>query len=178
VANWRYEGLDRAGGSSTGTVAAPDRGTAMRLVQARGLTPLRLESDETADPASPATAAMRFKPWAATGPGRPSIGRAELASLVRELATAVEAGLPLMQALRTVRRQAAGKSQPVILDALIEKVEAGRPLHEAMQAYGAPFDDMVVGMARAADASGRMPEVLHQLADLLDRSVELRRELI
>ncbi len=178
MANWRYEGLDRAGGSSTGTVAAPDRGTAMRLVQARGLTPLRLESDETADPASPAAAAMRFKPWAATGPGRPSIGRAELASLVRELATAVEAGLPLMQALRTVRRQAAGKSQPVILDALIEKVEAGRPLHEAMQAYGAPFDDMVVGMARAADASGRMPEVLHQLADLLDRSVELRRELI
>jgi type II secretory pathway component PulF len=37
---------------------------------------------------------------------------------------------------------------------------------------------MIVGMVRASDASGRMPEVMHQLADLLDRSVELRREVI
>ena len=178
MANWRYEGLDRTGGAASGSVAAPDRGTALRLVLARGLTPVRLESDEPAD--APATTARvsQLPTWAVRSPGRPSIGRAELASLVRELATAVEAGLPLMQALRTVRRQAGGKAQPVILDALIEKVEAGRPLHEAMQAYGAPFDDMVTGMARAADASGRMPEVLHQLADLLDRSVELRRELV
>jgi len=83
-----------------------------------------------------------------------------------------------MQALKIVRKQAPGKSQPVILDALIAKVEAGQPLYEAMKAYGAPFDDMIIGMARAADASGRMPEILHQLADLLDRSVELKRELI
>ena len=178
MANWRYEGLDRTGGSATGTVAAPDRGTAMRLVLSRGLTPLRLESDEASTPMPEPARATALPAWASTSPARPTIGRAELASLIRELATAVEAGLPLMQALRTVRRQAGGKAQPVILDALIEKVEAGRPLHEAMQAWGAPFDDMVVGMARAADASGRMPEVLHQLADLLDRSVELRRELI
>jgi len=184
VANWRYEGLDRSGGSTSGTLVAPDRGTAMRLVLARGLTPLRLESDEPAE-AAPKRAevattgkAAPLPAWMRLGNDRPTMGKADLANLVRELATAVEAGLPLMQALRTVRRQATGKSQPAILDALIEKVEAGQPLHEAMRAYGAPFDDMTIGMARAADASGRMPEVLHQLADLLDRSVELRRELV
>ena len=37
---------------------------------------------------------------------------------------------------------------------------------------------MIVGMLRAADASGRMSEVLHQLAELLERSVELRREVL
>ena len=37
---------------------------------------------------------------------------------------------------------------------------------------------MIVGMLRAADASGRMHEVLHQLSDLLERGIELRRELI
>jgi type II secretory pathway component PulF len=37
---------------------------------------------------------------------------------------------------------------------------------------------MVVGMIRAADASGKMHEVLHQLSDLLERSVEVRRELV
>jgi type II secretory pathway component PulF len=47
-----------------------------------------------------------------------------------------------------------------------------------MEEYGPPFDEMIVGMVRAADASGRMSEVMHQLADLLDRSVELRREVV
>ena len=184
MANWRYEGLDRAGAAANGSVVAPDRGTALRLVLARGLTPLRLESDEGAEaPArKPATTTastqVEVPAWMKLSAGRPTMGKAELATLMRELATAVEAGLPLMQALRTVRRQASGKAQPAVLDALIEKVEAGQPLHEAMRSYGAPFDDMTIGMARAADASGRMPEVLHQLADLLDRAVELRRELI
>ncbi|MCP4813488.1 MAG: hypothetical protein GY888_13335, partial [Planctomycetaceae bacterium] len=109
---------------------------------------------------------------------RPTIKRAELANFVRELATALEAGLPLMQAMRTVREQARGPAMPVILDFLIERVEAGTPLFSAAKEYGEPFDDLIIGMFRAADASGRMDEVLHQLASLLDRSIELRREII
>jgi|APGre2960657505_1045072.scaffolds.fasta_scaffold32556_1 type II secretory pathway component PulF len=192
MASWRYDGLDRGGVESSGVVVASDRASALRIVQSRGLTPLKVESDEA--PNSAARAAVK-KPaksqasltgstqftlpnWMTLGPRRPTLSRSDMSNLVRELATAIEAGLPLMQALRIVRKQAPGKSLPVILDALIDKVEAGQPLYEAMKAYGAPFDDMIIGMARAADASGRMPEILHQLADLLDRSVELKRELI
>ncbi len=109
---------------------------------------------------------------------RPSLSRSDLASFMRELATAIEAGLSLMQALTTVRRQASGNALPVILDHLIDRVEAGIPLHQAAREYGPPFDEMVIGMVRAADASGRMHEILHQLADLLERSVELRREVV
>ena len=192
MASWRYDGLDRGGVESSGVVVASDRASALRMVQSRGLTPLKVESDEA--PNSAARAAVK-KPaksqasltgstqitlpnWITLGPRRPTLSRSDMSNLVRELATAIEAGLPLMQALKIVRKQAPGKSQPVILDALIDKVEAGQPLYEAMKAYGAPFDDMIIGMARAADASGRMPEILHQLADLLDRAVELKRELI
>ena len=192
MASWRYDGLDRGGVESSGVVVASDRASALRMVQSRGLTPLKVESDEA--PNSAARAAVK-KPaksqasltgstqitlpnWMTLGPRRPTLSRSDMSNLVRELATAIEAGLPLMQALKIVRKQAPGNSMPVILDALIAKVEAGQPLYEAMKAYGAPFDDMIIGMARAADASGRMPEILHQLADLLDRSVELKRELI
>ena len=37
---------------------------------------------------------------------------------------------------------------------------------------------MMIGMLRAADASGEMSDVLHQLADLLERQLELRREVM
>jgi type II secretory pathway component PulF len=191
--------MDRGGALATGTIAAPDRASAMRLLQAQGLLPMQLDMAESEAPPKAAKAAPKSAPRgqqpaeapaggidlgalarAFTGntTGRPQLKRTELANIIRELATAIEAGLPLLNALKTVRRQAAGKAQPVILDFIIERVESGRPLHEAMDEYGPPFDEMIVGMVRASDASGRMSEVMHQLADLLERSVELRREMV
>ncbi len=191
--------MDRGGALATGTIAAPDRASAMRLLQAQGLLPMQLDMAEAEAPAKAAKVApksgARGQQPAETRPagidlgaltraftgnttGRPQLKRTELANIIRELATAIEAGLPLLNALKTVRRQAVGKAQPVILDFIIERVESGRPLHEAMDEYGPPFDDMIVGMVRASDASGRMSEVMHQLADLLERSVELRREMV
>ena len=164
--SFRYQALAADGAMQNGTVVAPDRATAMRMLQQKGETPLDLVMSE-ADAVSDGGRAAR-----------PTITRAELADLVRELATALEAGLPLMQALRTVRRQAAHKNMQVILDFIIERVEAGVPFHVAAKEYGPPFDDMTTGMLRAADASGRTAEILHQLGDLLERSVELRREVV
>lgn len=197
--SFRYQSMDRGGALATGTIAAPDRASAMRLLQGQGLLPMQLDMAEAEAPAKAAKAAPKSAPRgqqpaearpagidlgaltrAFTGntTGRPQLKRTELANIIRELATAIEAGLPLLNALKTVRRQAAGKAQPVILDFIIERVESGRPLHEAMDEYGPPFDEMIVGMVRASDASGRMSEVMHQLADLLERSVELRREMV
>lgn len=184
--SFRYQAFDSGGAVTAGVIAAPDRATAIRQLQGRGETPISLElgaGDETAAAAAETqirAAATRGKSLGQLfgRSGRPSISRPDMASLVRELATALEAGLPLLQAIKTVRRQASGDKLPVILDFLIERVEAGQPLHVAAKEYGPPFDDMVVGMMKAADASGRIAEVLHQLADLLERQVELRRELI
>ena len=161
--SFAYQALDGDGRSVTGTVMAASRDAAMAAVRKLGRTPTEIVESGGEDAASES---------------RPTIPAAEVAALMRELATGIEAGLPLMQSLVTVRRQSTSQKQAVILDFLIEKVEAGRPLHEACREYGEPFDDMIVGMIRAADASGRMHEVLHQLADLLERSLELRRELV
>jgi len=110
--------------------------------------------------------------------GRPSLSQAEMASFIREVATALEAGLPLMSALKTVRRQASSKALAAILDHLIERVEKGDALYAAARDYGPPFNQMIIGMLRAADASGEMAGVLHQLADLMDRAIELKREVM
>lgn len=189
--SFRYQSLTTNGRVSGGMVTAPDRAAAVRQLLGRGETPTNIEQAD--HPEESTSRAVKSTAPAAAGsasprnsliallnrrPEHPTLNRADLASLMRELATAIEAGLPLMQALKTVRRQAAGKSLPVILDFLVERVEAGTPLHQAAKEYGEPFDDMVVGMMRAADASGRVHEVLHQLSDLLERSVELRREVV
>ena len=186
--SFRYQSLTADGQMRQGVVAAATRAAAIRMLGGRGETPTHLEPVDGKDVAAVAVAAPQ------TGvPGgilgalprslrlrgvRPTVGRSEMANLIRELATALEAGLPLMQALRTVRRQAASRAMATILNHLIARVEAGAPLSQAAQEYGPPFDDLIVGMLRAADASGETSDVLHQLADLLERSLELRREVI
>lgn len=187
---FRYEALGQGGAVATGTLSAPDRTTAMRQLEQQGVVPVLVEPIGGSGAGAAAAKAASAAGAAAAGAtraldairgrssGRPTISRTEMANFVRELGTAIEAGLPLMQALKTVRRQAHGKALPVILDFVIEQVEAGKPLHQAAKEYGPPFDDLVLGMFRAADASGRMHEVLNQLADLLDRAVELRREIV
>lgn len=187
-----YQSLTQGGQSRNGVLTANDRGDAIRQLLGRGETATVIEQQSDGDFRPAAKSVSRSMPLPSATKGaqstpmfarfargaRPSLGRSDMANLIRELATALEAGLPMMQALKTVRKQAHGAAMPVILDHLIDRVEAGEAIHTAARDYGPPFDDMIVGMLRAADASGKMSEVLHQLADLLERSVELRREVM
>ncbi len=183
--SFEYQSLSPRGEERTGVLTAPDRAAALRTLAQRGETPTRIETVADAAHAKAGTSkngrAAGFAPRALFDlrrRRRPSLKRTEMANLIRELATALEAGLPLMSALRTVRKQAPGQGLPAIRDQLSERVEAGTPLHQAAREYGPPFDDMIVGMLRAADASGEMSGIMHQLADLLDRSIELRRNIL
>ena len=187
--SFRYKSLTATGKSTQGVVAAADRAGAVRLLGSRGETATLVEAvdegavTDTLDSMASGNGAATGSHAAASLPrwrqgARPVAGRGEMADLIRQLATALEAGLPVMQALRTVRRQAGSRGMIAILDHFIERVEAGAPLHQAAREYGPPFDNLIVGMLRAADASGRTTEVLHQLADLLERSLDLRREVI
>jgi len=190
---YQYQSLSADGQSKAGVLAGNDRSDVVRQLLDRGETATRV--DEVSDDASagaPSRAAIRRaspsgnsgadilkRRFAAlSGKGRPSVSRTVMANFIRELATALEAGLPLMQSLRTVRRQAHGRGMIMMLDHLIERTEAGDPIHVAARDYGPPFDEMIIGMLRASDASGDMSTLLHQLADLLDRSVELRRDVL
>jgi type IV pilus assembly protein PilC len=106
------------------------------------------------------------------------MSRAEMASFVRELATAIQAGLPLVQALRTITRQGRTARQKVMLEHLIHAVESGKSLGDAAATWGKPFTDLTVNLIRAGEVSGRLGEVLDQAANLLDKDMKLRRTLL
>ena len=174
---FQYQSLTAEGTRQSGSITAQNRADAVRQLLGRGETATSISA------ASDVPDSIVDQPQAETKSGtrsnrRGTMSRSEMATLIRELATALEAGLPLMQSLKTIRKQASGKGAPQVLDHMIERVEAGEPLYKAAIDYGPPFDDLVIGMLRAAEASGRTPEILHQLAELLDRGIELRREVM
>ena len=97
--------------------------------------------------------------------------------MIRDLATAINAGLPLVQSLRTIARSGRPPAQRAALERLIDEVEHGRSLSDAMAGIGPPFGEMIVSLVRAGETAGRLGEVLSQAARLLERDVKLRKTL-
>jgi general secretion pathway protein F len=110
--------------------------------------------------------------------GRSVMNLAETASFIRELATAIQAGLPLVPALRTLGRAGRTRGQQMMLNHLLERVEQGAPLAEAIRSWGKPFDELVINLVRAGEASGRLADTLHQASDLLERDLQIRRMIL
>ncbi len=159
------------GRGGAGMIDAPDRASAVREIVRRGETPVSVEESGPApapgaSPASPALFSRRV------------MSRGEIASLIRELATALQAGLPLVPALRTILKQGRSERQREMLTRIIGDVERGRSLAEAAESVGPPFSDLLINMLRAGESAGRLPEVMVQAAELLDRDVKLRRSVL
>jgi len=187
---FRFTSLPGPSGPDAGVIDAPDRAAALRILIQRGQTPSRLEetttngthipgatgrapsSAETSVPVSSTPSNLLRALRALRGESR-----AGIVHLMRELATAVGAGLPLVPALRTIARQSHGERR-IMLDRLIDQVEHGRALSEAMESIGRPFNDLIISLVRAGEAGGRLPEVLAQAARLLERDRKVRSAVL
>jgi type IV pilus assembly protein PilC len=184
VTTFRY--TTAGGGGASQTIDAPDRATALRQLTAQGLRPARIEevSGKSAKGGGAARRGSRapggsHSAASVTGAkfGRRVMSKSELTAFTGELSTAVRAGLPIVPALRTMARAGRSQGQRAMLTAIIEEVERGKSLADAMRGIGKPFNDLLVSMVHAGEVSGRLGEVLQQAATLLDKDQKLRRSL-
>jgi type II secretory pathway component PulF len=172
-----------AQGGATGTVEALDRAAAVREVVKRGLTPVSLEQANQGGSLAGMSRAVLGQDESSGAAGGFDFGgrvmsRAEMASFIRELATAIMAGLPLVTSLKTLARSGRSAKQKAMLESLIAQVEGGTSLADAMASWGKPFDTLTISITKAGEASGKLGEVMEQAADLLDRDLKLRRSIL
>lgn len=189
MATYACRVMSSGGAATVETVEAPDRASAVREMLRRGRTPASVQevgangsgtalnghASGTLNGAAPS--AGTFSVGQLTAFGR-VMSRTEMAAFVRELSTAIMAGLPLVQALRTLARQGRSPRQKEMLGRIIEQVEHGKSLGDAAASVGKPFSELTINLIRAGEASGKLGEVLKQAADLLDRDVKLRRAIL
>jgi type II secretory pathway component PulF len=102
----------------------------------------------------------------------------ELAMFIRDIAIATQSGLPLVTSLRTIIKSRSSARQRALIETLTHSVEHGRSLADAAQSIGRPFNELTVNLFRAGEVSGKLSEVLHQSAILLEREIKLRRQLL
>ena len=87
------------------------------------------------------------------------IKRKQLMVITRQLATLLEAGLPLIRSLRTLQRQCKDKMAQKVLAGVADAVETGSTFSEALSLYPATFDRLFLNMVRAGEAAGAMETI-------------------
>ena len=157
---FRYEAARADGRTVRGVLEASTRGAATATLSARGLYPVLVE---------PAPE------------GRPGLGwhrpaARDMATVIRSLATLVNAGIPLARALQATASVASGLLRETITR-VGARVDEGAALGTALADEGPMFSGVTVGLVRAGERGVGLGPALLQAAAQLEREAETRARL-
>lgn len=107
-------------------------------------------------------------------------GKVSLDDLVvfsRQLATLIEAGVPLVQALGILSEQIENAFFKQVIIKIKQDIESGVSFYDALAKYPKIFSELFINMCRAGEASGMLNEVLERLANYLEKTANLIRKV-
>ncbi len=161
---FRYRAYGALGEFREGSIDAVTLDAAGDLLWAQGLTPFEMRAADSS-----------AKPWWQRDllPGQRS-PLAELTSFTREFATLSTADIPLDDALRILSEQATSSGTRVLAASLLADILNGATLSNAMQRQSRTFSADYIAVVRAGELGGTIGQVLEELADLLERRLEIR----
>ena len=192
-----YIAVDSAGKESRGTIEAPNQAQAVAKVRSQGLFPTAIGAAGGADAgsggaaksAAPAAGAKKTAPTGKKSAGqmkieiklpkflRGKVKQKDLTALTRQLATLVDAGLPLLRGLHVLQRQTPNASLKDALAGMCESVESGSTFSESLQNYPKIFDNLYINMVRAGEAGGVLEVVLNRLAEFAEKAEKIKNKV-
>jgi len=161
--SFTYEARDiKTGNKVSAEVEAESEAAAGRLLTERGLSPLEIVPSK--DKAAKESFFNRI-------PAKQKV------IFSRQLSTLVNAGLPLVQSLNTVRSQTGNKRLKFIIGRIVSDVEAGSSLAEAMSRHPKVFGEVYTSLVAAGEASGTLDASLERLANQEEKDAEMVSKL-
>jgi general secretion pathway protein F len=159
---FRWEAVDARGRVSQGVLEAASARAARDQLRAGGLTPTAI-----------ADAAARADSLQHTRLPAPLV-----TLTTRQLATLVQSGMPLDQALAAVAEQADDARAAKVVAAVRTQLSSGEALPAALARYPRTFSPLYRGLVGAGAETGRLAEVLARLADYLEAREALRQKVV
>ncbi len=102
----------------------------------------------------------------------------DLVVFSRQLATMIDAGIPLVNALGILAEQIENESLRGIVGMVRQDIEGGMSFCEALGKHPLIFSDLFVNMVKAGEASGMLNEILDRLATFMEKQAALNRKII
>jgi general secretion pathway protein F len=162
---FRYKAVSATGEVVEGALEAASRSALIDQLRGQGHMPIR------ADALAERSAARWWQK-----PIRLSRGltQPDVILITRQLATLLQAGLPLDRALAMIAELEPEGPRLAFVNDVLEAVRGGTPLAEALTARSAVLPPFYIGMVRAGEAGNTLDSVLARLADTLERAQALR----
>ena len=179
MARFKFTALDAKGKEVNGEIDADSKEQALQRIKDRQFFPTKVEAADGGNaPAAKARASggmkkeIKMPKWLQGG-----VKPAVLTAFTRQLATLVNAGLPLMRSIRVLQRQ---ERNPALKDALgdmAESVEGGSTFAEALAAHPKIFDRLYINMVRAGEVGGVLDVVLGRLAEFQEKAQKIKSKV-
>jgi len=187
---FNYIALDKGGKETKGTIEAASQNEAIGRVKDMSLFPTKIieAEKEAAGGAGGKKAAKAAKP-AAKAAGKkggamninitiPGLGGKVkpkvLTTFTRQLATLVDAGLPLLRGLRVLEKQERNVVLKKILGELAVSIEGGSTFSEALAQHPKTFNKLFVNMVKAGELGGVLEVVLKRLAEFSEKAQKIK----
>ena len=184
MATFYYRAVTAAGRWQEGTRAGLTEKAVARELQTLGLTPVHVGLSPQASRARGEwLGSLLGRGEASSGSGTRFWSGGRVTSrdrllFTQELATLLNAGVPLDRALTICSELTENKAFQQILADVLRQVRAGKSLADALEAQGKAFSRLYVNMVRAGQASGTLATIFQRLAELEAAAAEWRSQLI
>jgi type IV pilus assembly protein PilC len=155
---FNYKAKDKLGSLATGEVEAFNIHEAARLVKGKGLYVISI----TPKIDSPFAIIRRI---------RDKVTSKDVATFTRQLATMINAGLPITEALLILRSQSRGSMQKIVAQILAD-IEAGDSFSNSLSRHPKVFTPTYIALVKSGEVGGVMDAVLARLADDLEKQQE------
>lgn len=166
--SFEYSALNAEGQKLSGQIDATGRAQAIASLSRQKLYVTQIDSqgEKGADSAVPT--GLR---WSGRVPLRLKAG------MLRQLATALKAGLPLLSALRVVLKQAQNQSLRTLMADLAERVQSGEALSGAMSEHSRDFSPLETSMVRVGETAGVLDQVMGYLSEFAEHELDIREKI-
>ncbi len=183
MATFQYEALDKNGKTQKGSIEAKSPEEAMNQLRMNGLYPSRppweAKTKKSAKDAAAAAAANENKK-SSGGMTLPfgKVKAKKLTTFTRQLSTLQDAGLPLLRSLQILEQQQNPGLLKSVLMGVVEDVQGGASLSEAMAKHPRAFNLLYTKMVAAGEIGGVLDVILQRLAEFMEKAQRLKNKVI
>jgi len=191
MAKFNYVAMDSHGKETKGTLDVGSQNEAIGRVKEMGLFPTKIVEIDKEKPAKGEKRAGAGRPAAK---GKKSGGGANLniripglsgkvkskvlTTFTRQLATLVDAGLPLLRGLRVLEKQEKNPTLKSIIAELALAIEGGSTFSEALAQHPKVFNRLYVNMVKAGELGGVLEVVLTRLSEFMEKAQKIKGKVI
>ncbi len=158
---FKWEGKTRQGTIQKGELAAKSKDEVISLLRKQNIVPINVSAKAKE---------ISFSFGA-------KVEDKDIVIFTRQLATMIDAGLPLVQCLEILGTQTENKALAKIVQQVRSDVESGSTFAEALRKHPKIFEDLYVNMVAAGEAGGILDTILQRLAAYMEKFAKIKRQI-